>query len=269
GLNENLAREVMELHTLGVGAAYSQEDVRQLAELFTGLSVDSDRAFVFRPNMAEPGAEQVLGRSYGGGAATLDDVHAVLDDLARHPATRQHLAQKLAVHFVADQPDPALVSALNTALAESDGDLMAVYAALLGHPSSWAETRQKVRQPFDYIAATLRLLDAPIPTDPKLPLRLFVHPLADMGQTIDGPPGPDGWPEEATHWITPQGMAARIQWAIKAPSVLIGDLPDPRALVDLALGKAASEDLRFAAAAAENRAVGVALLLSAPEFHRR
>ncbi|MHC0053407.1 DUF1800 domain-containing protein [Actibacterium sp. D379-3] len=273
GLNENLAREVLELHTLGVGAGYGQADVQQLAALFTGLSVDADKDFTFRPAMAEPGAETVLGTRYGGGAPELADIHAALDDLARHPATARHIAGKLAVHFVADAPDPALVDHVAAAFAASGGDLMATYAALLDHPAAWVPTLQKARQPFDFLGATLRALALPGPVldalEAKTTLRLFTRPLQAMGQPWEEPIGPDGWPEEAEAWITPQGMAARIQWAMQAPSALMPDLPDPRAFVETALGGVASGDLRFAAAAAENRAVGVALVLTAPEFQRR
>jgi uncharacterized protein (DUF1800 family) len=100
GLNENFARELLELHTLGVGGPYSQADVTELAELLTGLTYSQDGVFGFRGEFAQPGAETVLGQSYGGGTAALSDVHAALDDLARHPATARHLAQKMAVHFV-------------------------------------------------------------------------------------------------------------------------------------------------------------------------
>ena len=110
GLNENLAREVLELHTLGVDGPYTQADVRQLAELFTGLTIDRSGAMAFRPGWAEPGEELVLGRRYGGNPARLEAVEQALHDLAVHPATADHVARKLAVHFVSDAPDPGLVA---------------------------------------------------------------------------------------------------------------------------------------------------------------
>lgn len=273
GLNENLAREVMELHTLGVGGPYTQTDVRQLAELFTGLSVDSEKGMVFRRAMAEPGAETVLGESYGGGQPRVTDVYAVLDDLARHPATARHIARKLVVHFVSDTPDEALVAHVAAAFEGSGGDLPTTYAALLEHPAAWAPALQKARQPFDYVAASLRVLDVPPATLQHLKWRdiqkLFYLPMRVMGQTWENPIGPDGWPEEAEAWITPQGMAGRIQWAMRTPSRLLDDLPDPREFVQLALGDSAPKEVVFAASAAENRAVGVGLVLVAPEFQRR
>jgi len=273
GLNENLARELMELHTLGVDGPYTQADVRQLARLLTGLSVNPKTGFVFRAKMAEPGAETVLGTRYGGGNATLADVYAVLDDLARHPATAHHIAHKLAVHFVADDPDPALVGQIEAAFTASGGDLMQCYRAMLSHPAAWAPRLQKARQPLDFIGASLRALAIPGPRlaalDAKQIARLFTRPMAAMGQPWENPIGPDGWAEQAAAWITPQGMAGRIQWAMKAPSALRRALPDPRVFVQAALGGAASNDLQFAAAAAENRAIGIGLVLVSPEFQRR
>jgi uncharacterized protein (DUF1800 family) len=270
GLNENLAREVLELHTLGVQADYSQSDVRQLAELFTGLSFKNGDGFQFRPGFVEPGAETVLGRSYEGGLA---DIHAVLDDLAHHPATARHLARKLATHFVADDPDPALVDHVAAAYGASGGALTATYGALLEHPSAWAPERRKVRQPFDFMAAALRALGVPGARIAALPppqtRAHLLAPLLLMGQPWQRPDGPDGLPEEEVAWITPQGMAARLQWAMRAPQALTGGLPDPRAFVETALGGAASETLVFAAGAAATRAEGVGLVLASPEFQRR
>src|SRR5690606_4985798 len=139
GLNENLARELLELHTLGAGSGYRQDDVRQMAELLTGLTVDPDRGTVFKPQLAEPGAETVLGVSYGGDKARLDDIAALLHDLAVRPETAAHLARKLAVHFVSDDPPEDLVATMRAAFSDRGGDLSAVYAAMLGHPAAWSD----------------------------------------------------------------------------------------------------------------------------------
>lgn len=273
GLNENLAREVLELHTLGVEGEYSQTDVRQLAELFTGLSVKSDRTFVFRDTIAEPGSEEVLGESYGGRRANLNDVHNVLEDLATHPQTARHIAWKLAVHFVADAPDADLVAHVAQAFLRTGGDLMATYAALLEHPAAWAPTLGKTRQPFDFMAASLRALQVPARVlaeqDVKAVLRRYFKPMKAMGQDWEFPQGPDGLPEAASYWITPPALAVRINWALRAPEDILQTLPDPRQLLARALGPMAGEALQFAAAGAENRAAGVALVLTAPQFQRR
>lgn len=273
GLNENLARELMELHTLGVDGGYTQDDVRELAELLTGLSI-SDEGFAFKPQLAEPGPEVVLGRRYGGAEpARLDEVLAAVDDLARHPATAAHLARKLAVHFVSDTPDPDLVAALAARWRETDGDLAAVAERLVTHPASAAPLGAKAKRPQEFLLSALRAL-GPVPRALTGMGRrtldgVFSTPLRAMGQAWLEAPGPDGWPEEAGSWITPQGLAARITWAMAAPRVVRPDLPDPRDFVETALGPMAARETRFAARAAETGWEGVGLVLASPEFNRR
>ena len=272
GLNENLAREMLELHTLGVDAPYTQRDVRELAELLTGLSYNSKNGFMFRPEHAEPGAETVLGVSYGGQTARLEDIFAALDDLARHPATAQHIARKLAVHFVGDSPDPDLVSAVAARFDATGGDLLQVYEALLTHPAAWASTPGNVKQPMDFLGSSLRALDVSprhLPLDHQRKMReMFFVPLKLMGQDWGQTPAPDGWPEEDPSWITPQRLSARMQWAMSVPFRLLRVLPDPRDFVEVALGAGAPETVQFAARAAETRPEGIGLVLSSPAFQR-
>lgn len=268
GLNENFARELLELHTLGVGAAYAQGDVRQLAELLTGLAVGPE-GFVFDARRAEPGVETVLGVRYGGKG--MAPIHAALDDLAARPETAAHLARKLAVHFVADTPDAALVADLDKVFRATGGDLRAVSLALLSHPMAGEGT--KARQPFDFMVATFRALGvspAMILDAPRREVRrLILDPLQAMGQPYQQAPGPDGWPETQADWITPQGLAARIDWAMAAPQRLVRPLPDPRAFLRTALGTRAGERLTFAVGAAESARDGVGLVLASPDFNRR
>lgn len=272
GLNENLAREVLELHTLGVDGPYGQADVRQLAELLTGLSFNFRKGTAFHPRLAEPGAETVLGRTYGGGRARMGDIDAVLADLAVHPATAAHIAHKLAVHFVADDPDPALVAALEARFAGTGGDLMAVYAVLLDHPAAWDPVPGNLRPPLSWVSAATRALGVPAaaldPVRNKDFFRALPKALARMGQPYEAPPGPDGWAEEDAAWLTPQGLAARLQWSFSAPPLILPDLPDPRDFAARALGTRLGDRLRFAAAAAESRGDGIGLILAAPEFQR-
>ncbi|MDC0738168.1 DUF1800 domain-containing protein [Cognatishimia sp. SS12] len=273
GLNENLAREVLELHTLGVSGQYQQADVTQLAELFTGMTLDRSLAFEFENSRAEPGAETVLGRSYGGKAADLADITAALRDLARHPATAEHIAQKLARHFVADSPDAELVDAMRRAYLANDGALMPVYEAMLTHPASWQPDAQNVKLPVDFVASGLRALgigEKTLARTREKTLRDVLYlPLQIMGQPWQKPIGPDGWPENNSHWITPQFLAARLQWALLAPQTLRRDLPDPRDFAQAALGRRLPPEVAFAAKAAENRWEGVALVLTAPAFQRQ
>jgi uncharacterized protein (DUF1800 family) len=270
-LNENLARELLELHTLGVSAGYGQADVRQLAELLTGLTLAPDEGFVFDKGRAEPGAETVLGVEYKGDGVA--PILQMLDDLAVRPETARHLAGKLAVHFVADVPEAGLVAALEATWIRTRGDLAAVTGVLLSHKSAWVPEAGKARQPFDFLVAALRALgvsaDQIYGAEGKAFRRMVLDPLADMGQPLWQAPGPDGWPEAAADWITPQGLAARISWAIEVPERLVTPLPDPRDFVTKALGMRASARLVWAVSAAESVREGVGLTLAAPEFNRR
>ncbi|MGP6089886.1 DUF1800 domain-containing protein [Antarctobacter jejuensis] len=269
GLNENLARELLELHTLGVDGPYTQVDVRQLAELLTGLAFTPEEGTVFRRPLAEPGAETVLGVSYGGDhPAGIEDIHAALRDLARHPVTARHIARKLAVHFVSDTPDEGLVDAMEDAWIETQGDLLLVYEAMLRHPAAWGPAPANAKPPFDFIASACRALDVPqTALEHGIGVRLF-EPMRLMGQFWQEPGGPDGLPEADDAWITPQGMAARLQWAFAMPQELRRDLPDPREFVETALGARATQEVRFAAGAAETRAVGIGVVLASPGFQR-
>jgi uncharacterized protein (DUF1800 family) len=275
GLNENLARELIELHTMGVSSGYSQTDVREMAKLLTGLTVDPALGQVFIDAWAEPGAETVLGRSYGG--AGVAPVVAALNDLALRPETAQHIAGKLVTHFVTDLRDDPAVTALVEGLAgvwqATQGDLGAVSAALLEHPVSRRPAMEKAKQPFDFVVTALRALSIDGNRVAGLNRGAFrrhlLLPLELMGQPFGKPQGPDGWPEEPSAWITPQGMAARIQWALEAPVTLLQDLPDPVEFARHALGDLASARLIWAVARAENRREGVALVLASPEFNRR
>lgn len=270
GLNENLARELLELHTLGAGAGYGQRDVRELAELLTGLNVGKD-GFAYDPRRAEPGAEQVLGREYAG--ETLETIRALLGDLARRPETARHIARKLAVHFVSGTPDPALTSALEAAWRDSEGDLAVVQAALLDHPAAWQGPAEKARTPFEFLVAALRGLGwrgaEVMALDRRQVQRHLLIPLAEMGQPWQSAPGPDGWPEDPARWISPQGLAGRLRWAMSVPASLTPALPDPARLAHEVLGARASPALLWALPRAETRDEALSLVFSAPEFNRR
>ncbi|MDO5604924.1 MAG: DUF1800 domain-containing protein [Paracoccus sp. (in: a-proteobacteria)] len=273
GLNENHARELLELHTMGVGGSYDQTDVRQLAKLMTGLGLDSERRFVYRPNRAEPGAETVLGRAYGGGRPPkLAEVTAFFDDIAVHPDTAAHIARKLAVHFCADDPPADLIGDLAARFRETGGDLMAVYDVLVRHPAAVLSFGQKVRQPLDYITASLRALGlsgAEIIAWQANELHAgALAPMQRMGQPVLGAPQPEGWPEAADAWLGPQLLAARIDFAMRQPKRLRDPLPDPRDFVQVALGTRAAA-VAGAVARAESLSDGVGLVLASPQFNRR
>ncbi|WP_240643610.1 DUF1800 domain-containing protein [Paracoccus siganidrum] len=274
GLNENLAREMIELHTLGVDGDYGQRDVRQLAKLLTGLRFNARRDEIFLPQLAEPGAETVLGKSYGGdGEADLGDIRAAMTDLALHPSTAEHLSRKLVVHFVDDDPPEDLVRRLTAAWQDSDGHLPALYAILVEAPELETHFRKKVRQPFDFIVASVRALG--LTGDDVLGLELtkarnwLQYPMTGMGQRWGMPVGPDGWPEGASSWATPQGLAARIQWSLRFTPRLQPDLPQPEAFLAAALGSTASEALQWAVPKAETAREAVMIVLASADFNRR
>ena len=272
GLNENLARELLELHTVGVDGPYGQQDVRELAELLTGLGWNVERGMEYRPRRAEPGAETVLGTAFSA-RAEFETIREALRMLARHPATARHMARKIAVHFVADTPDPDLVATLETAWRDSDGDLFAVTATMLEHPAAWDRQARKVKPPFDFVQSSLRALSVPprriLDTARPGPRRLFQRPLAAMGQDWERPLGPDGWPEQAEAWISPPNMAARIDWAMTMPGRLLDALPDPRAFAGAAVGPELPDAVAFAARAAESRGEAIGVVLASPAFQRR
>lgn len=265
GLNENLAREIMELHTIGVDGDYSQADVTAFARILTGWSIANlkDAApgtFLFRPNLHEPGPKRLLGRVYDQDGQA--EGEAALDMLARHPAIARHIARKLAVHFVADDPPDSAVERLRRSFVETDGDLGALARTLVDLPEIWQRPYAKVKSPDELTVSTWRLIGAPEkPTALLAPLRL-------LGQIPFTAPSPAGWPDTAADWVAPEMVVHRIQLAdlIARRAALRFD---PRALAADALGPAASETTMRAIDRAPGPQEALALLLASPEFQRR
>lgn len=277
GLNENLAREILELHSLGVSGSYSQSDVREFAELLTGLLYTMKKGFHFMPLRAEPGTETVLGKTYSGPRSSLTSIHQALEDIAAHPDTAAHISRKLVTHFVSDTPDEVLVQHVSNAYLQSGGELVACYRAMLSHPLAWGKTYKKIRQPYDFIASSVRALGVDPQTITALSEKAtnlsFLTPLSNMGQPWERAAGPDGWPEEGNTWITPQGIAGRIQWAMMVPQTFENASSPasthPLDLAQVALGKQLSPSVKFAAEAAETKWEGVGLVLASPPFQKR
>lgn len=216
GINENLARELLELHTLGVNGVYAQADVRELAELLTGLTYNGQRGFFYDERSAEPGAETVLGITYDA-ADGLDNILHAIDDLAVHPQTARHISGKIAAAFVADTPDVGLVDAMTAAFVATDGFLPSVYAVMLDHPAAWHTDLQKIKSPQRFITSAMRALgvtgDGVDQASGRDTRALFVSPLRVMGQPWERPNGPDGWPEDRDHFA--QGCHIGVSAAAK------------------------------------------------------
>lgn len=272
GLNENLAREIMELHTMGVGSGYTQTDVTTFAKVITGWSVarDNERdasavpgAFIFRPQTHEPGAQKILGKTYAQDG--VDQGQAVLRDLARHPATAQHIATKLARYFVADDPPPRLVKRLRDSFLHSDGDLAEVSRTLIEAPESWSPQLVKMRSPLEYCCALVRATGV----TPKP--QAITAALNAMGQPLWQPAGPNGFPDTVAAWNSPEGMAMRLDVASDFANTFVKRAPDadPRTFAQSRLGDLLSPATAQAVARAETHPQGVALAFLSPEFMRR
>ncbi len=272
GLNENLAREVMELHTLGVGAHYTQTDVTQFARALTGWSLplpreleqdDVRRAFKFRPFAHEPGSVTVLGRTYADDGE--NQAKAILADFAVHPATARHLATELATHCVSDTPPPELVSAMAQAYLASGGMLPALYAALLQHPVTWAPQARKIRTPQDLLVAGLRA-GAIDPGDKPQPWEGF---LMRLGQPTFMPRSPAGYTDVAADWVAPDALWKRVQVGEALAERVARVGLDPRVLAAGVIGPVLRPDTLTALARAEAPEQAVALLFASPEFQWR
>jgi uncharacterized protein (DUF1800 family) len=267
GLNENLAREIMELHTLGVRSGYTQNDVTSFANVITGWSwiQPADPAhggeFVFVKRLHEPGAQFVLGKSYAD--TGVEQGRAVLADLARNAATAQHIAQKLARHFIADEPPPALVAKLAQRFRDTDGDLKEVSRTLVTADESWAPQRGKLKSPSQWLVAVLRLVGTQAASGN--PGGRLLGAQASLGESLWRPPAPNGYPDTEAAWL--DGVAHRLDIANEFAG-RVGATADPLALLEAGLGPLASAATRDTIARAESRTQALTLLVMAPEFLR-
>ena len=263
GLNENLARECLELHTVSPAAGYTQEDVTNFARLLTGWSVelrDDPLGFRFRPNAHEPGEQVVLGQRFPPGEA--GGLEA-LRFLAAHPSTHRHLAGKLVRHFVADDPSEDAVRRIEGVLRDTGGDLGAAAVALTTLDAAW-QPQTKLRTPLDFVVAALRALDVPPPTEEK---PCVIGGLAGLGQPLWSAPQPNGWPDRAADWAGPEALLRRIDWACALTGRLAG--PDPTEVAEASLGPLLQPATLEAMHRAGSRRDALTLLLTAPEFQRR
>jgi uncharacterized protein (DUF1800 family) len=268
GLNENLAREIMELHTLGVAGGYAQADVTNLARIITGWTVVGREgvlgfpgSFAFNAGLHEPGVTPLLGRRYDqpGKAQGI----AALTDLAHHPATARFIATKLARHFVADTPPRALVEKLALAFRQGGGDLSSVYRALVEDDAAWRAPASKIRSPQEFLVASYRALGR------KPDFGQIIGPVGVMGQPFWQPSGPNGYADDNAAWASAEGLKTRVDVAAGWGRQAAGSVADPRVLTEDVLGPLLSPETKQAVARAESKPQAIALLLMSPEFQRR
>jgi uncharacterized protein (DUF1800 family) len=262
GLNENLARESLELHTVTPASGYTQADVTSYAKILTGWSIDlrlNPPGYVFRLNAHEPGDKLLMGRRFPHGRGGALEAFAFL---AHHPATYRNLATKLVRHFVADDPPQGAVARLEAVLRETGGDLKAASLALLQLPEAWTPLT-KLRSPFDYVVAVLRAMDLPPARRPPQMTRV----MAGLGQAPLAAPLPNGWPDTAADWAGPEAMMRRIDWAYGV-SARGAELDAPE-LADAALGPLLHADTLAQMRRAGSRRDALTLLFASPEFQRR
>jgi uncharacterized protein (DUF1800 family) len=265
GLNENLAREMLELHTLGVDGGYAQADVRELAMAITGWSVGLPRrneepAFLFREATHEPGARVVLGRRYE--HAGVAQGERILRDLARHPATVRHLCTKLARHMVADDPPPALVAAMTARWTASDGNISEVVRALIAHPEALAPAQRKLKTPREFVISVMRAARLAPPRGIAL-----LGVLTELGQPALGAGSPAGFKDVAGAWDGAEALMTRIDWVEQLGERIRRG--EPLAIARESLGGWLSPRTVTAIQGADSRRQALSLLFMSPAFLRR
>jgi len=270
GINENLAREILELHTLGVNGGYTQADVTSFAQIITGWSIGGGKGrlaggetgrFYFRANLHQPGPKVFMGKTYAQEGQHQGE--AVLADLANQRATARFIATKLARHFIADDPPSAAVERISQAFLRSGGDLPHVYAALIESPEAWNPEPCKFKTPEDFVFSTLRAFNV-APRSPEEVVRSFEL----LGQRQFTPGSPAGWADTAKNWDGSDSLMHRVVWASRVAERYDQGI-DPLELAVSTLGGYARPETLTALRRAATGSQAVALLLMSPEFQRR
>lgn len=295
-LNQSLAQELLEVHSLGDQAEFTAADVNGAALILTGLSLDLRSLEVSnRPGRAEPGAHVLLGKSYSDRARNGSDHLEMLADLANHPATARNICNKLVRHFISEEVNPDMLNGMIGRWQASGGNLTEVYRAMLEHPAAFAPEASKVMAPFEFVVSALRAFDVKggefdalvnadddrdgddvPPPDGKVPPRrkpgvarlLTLQSLRRMGQPVWEPPSPAGFPDDAASWLMPGHLAERVAWARMAVRLLASDVA-PLALLDTVLADLASAQTRDLVSAAPSKVHGLTMVLASPQFNRR
>ncbi|WP_062270808.1 DUF1800 domain-containing protein [Endozoicomonas arenosclerae] len=265
-LNENLAREILELHSLGVNGGYTLNDIQELAKAISGWSItraaDTRQGFKYRPNGHEPGTRTVLGKEYP--QTGVDQGKAILRDLARHPATARLVCFKLARHFISDTPSESLVKALTDTWSKTRGNLHAVMTTLIQHSEAWQSTFEKYKTPREFLISTLRLANVS-----ELPAQRVIRLLIHLGQKPFAAGSPAGYDDTADAWDGSGALLKRIDWVNQMSVRFKSAQFSPKQLLENYFGSLASDHTRLLVGGAESREMAAALFLMSPEFLRR
>lgn len=265
GLNENLAREILELHSLGVNGGYNQEDVIALANIITGWSLQRSKGgpqlrYDFRPELHQPGSKTLLGRRFS--EAGEDEGIQALRMLARHPATARHISHKLVQHFVADQPPEALVKQLTQVYLNSNGHLPSLTEALIAAPQAWAQPLSKLKSPYEFALSALRLSGLTVSPEQ------FMQGLDALNARPFNASSPAGFADTMDTWNSPDALLKRVTWASRLGQRLPA-VSDPLGYAEQSLGPLLSDNSRLVISRAETSQQALGLLLASPEFQRR
>jgi uncharacterized protein (DUF1800 family) len=282
GLNENLAREILELHTLGVNGGYTQRDVTEFAKIITGWGItgakqEGERGYRFNLWAHEPGPKYLLGRQYGSPERPKDREQAeflarqegrmALQDIARHPSTAKFIATKLARHFIADNPPAAAVKKLEETFLKTKGDLSAVYKTLVSLKEIWEEPFPKYKTPYEYVITIHKMLG------------LRVNELRQQQQLrqtlnmMDHVPfmalSPAGWGDTQGDWLSPDALMNRVDWAHAVAGRVQQQFDDPLIFAQETMGDILNDREIATIKAAPSKADGIALTLLCPAVIRR
>jgi uncharacterized protein (DUF1800 family) len=265
GSNENLAREIMELHTLGVDGGYDQADVQALAAVLTGwhVAVENNGRYGFFPDFHEPGPKTLLGTTIPGGGE--DETEAAFRLLAAHPSTARHIATKLVRHFIADDPAPEMVAAIARIFLKTGGDLAAVSAGLVNLKQPWLDPMSKIKTPWELVVALGRACadSAEFPDDKTI----MVY-LKRLGEEPYAPISPAGYPDKAVNWLAGEALLIRIN-LIRAVAAVAVPKTDIQGLLDSTIAAAARPETVALVTQAPTRQNAMALLFASSEFQRR
>jgi uncharacterized protein (DUF1800 family) len=266
GLNENFAREILELHTLGVRTGYTQDDVIAFANVLTGWTLvppgdnpEHGGEFTFNPRLHEPGAQKVLGRVYDD--ETVEQGRAVLRDLAAQPATATHVASKLARYFIADTPPPQLVERMARTFLDTNGDLKEITRTMVSSDEAWTQPATKLKRPSEWVVGMVRATGL-TRADPAR----FTDGQALLGEPLWRPPSPKGFPDDEGSWI--DGTGRRLDVANFFAERVAGTV-DPQDVIANVLGSSVSSEVKDAVGRAESRQQALVLLFMSAEFQRR